>query len=153
MKPSATKRIVGSLLLPMILSVSASAATKKDTTFNTDSVLKIMKRIGDWQLQCWQTNGFTHKKKDWTNAALYTGLFDLSRTSKDDKYDQALIDIGNEVGWTTGPVRLMADDYCVGQTWSLLYMKYKRPEMIGPGAMLCLWDQRHWHICQLLPAI
>src|ERR1700733_5861492 len=129
---------ISTLVLLLLLTATAKASDShktsmtKDTTFNTDSVLKIMKRVGDWQLQYWQTKGFTHKKKDWTNAALYTGLVDLSRTSKDDKYDQALIGIGNEVGWTTGPVRLMADDYCVGQTWSLLYMKYKRREMIAP---------------------
>ncbi len=72
----------------------------KDTIFYTAPVLKIIKRVGDWQLNSWKTNGFTHKKTDWTNAALYTaGLFELSRVSKDDKYDQALIDIGNDVGW------------------------------------------------------
>ncbi|MBB3057977.1 glycoside hydrolase family 88/105 protein [Mucilaginibacter gotjawali] len=91
-----------------------------------------MKRVGDWQLQYWQTKGFTHKKTDWTNAALYTGLFDLSKASGDERYDNKLIEIGNEVNWNTGNNRLMADDYCVGQTYSLLYMKYKRPEMIAP---------------------
>ena len=127
------RAILTGLMLLFAFCFSAQAkGGEKDTTFTPGSVLNIMKRVGDWQLQYWQTKGFTHKKKDWTNAALYTGLFDLSRSSKDDKYDQALISIGNEVGWTTGPNRLMADDYCVGQTWSLLYMKYKRPEMIAP---------------------
>ncbi len=124
------------VLLTLLINTATASNGKilaqEDTIFNADSVLKIMKRVGDWQLQYWQTKGFTHKKKDWTNAALYTGLFDLSKVSKDDKYDDALIDIGNEIGWATGPVRLMADDYCVWQTWSLLYMKYKRPEMIAP---------------------
>jgi len=104
----------------------------KDTIFNAAAVLKIMERVGDWQLQSWKTDGFKHKKTDWTNAALYTGLFDLSKTSGDEKYDQALIEIGNSVNWNTGSNRLLADDYCVGQTYSLLYMKYKKPEMIAP---------------------
>ena len=106
--------------------------TKKDTVFNPDSVLSIMKRVGDWQLQYWQTKGFTHKKLEWTNAALYTGIVALGETSRDEKYDRALISIGDETNWNTGANRLMADDYCVGQTWSLLYMKYHRPEMIAP---------------------
>jgi rhamnogalacturonyl hydrolase YesR len=134
--PFKSHRAFTMVLLTLLINAATASNRKippsEDTTFNTDSVLKIMKRVGDWQLNYWQTKGFTHKKKDWTNAALYTGLFDLSKVSKDDKYDQALIDIGNEVGWTTGPMRLMADDYCVGQTWSLLYMKYKQPEMIAP---------------------
>jgi unsaturated rhamnogalacturonyl hydrolase len=36
------------------------------------------------------------------------------------------------VNWNTGSNRLMADDYCVGQTYSLLYMKYKDKKMIAP---------------------
>jgi len=113
-------------------SASAPVKTAGDTIYNAAAVLKIMKRVGDWQLQSWQTDGFKHKKTDWTNAALYTGLFDLGKTSGDEKYHQALIAIGNDVGWNTGRSRLLADDYCVGQTYSLLYMKYKKPEMITP---------------------
>jgi unsaturated rhamnogalacturonyl hydrolase len=136
MKPLAL-RIIPAIFLCLAATATIRAASPakiagKDTIFNKDTVLKIMKRVGDWQLQYWQTKGFTHKKTEWTNAALYTGLFDLSKTSGDDRYDQALVNIGNEVSWNTGPHRLMADDYCIGQTYSMLYMKYKRPEMIAP---------------------
>ncbi|HEY8782122.1 MAG TPA: glycoside hydrolase family 88 protein [Mucilaginibacter sp.] len=129
---------ISALLFLMLLTASVKTVNSqkrsliKDTVFTQASILKIMKRVGDWQLQSWKTNGFKHKKTDWTNAALYTGLFDLSRVSGDEKYDQTLITIGNDVNWNTGSNRLMADDYCVGQTYSLLYMKYKRPEMITP---------------------
>ena len=119
-------------LFPFSVSAKNKPVPSKDTIFTPAAVLTILKRVGDWQLNYWQNKGFTHKKLDWTNAALYTGLVDLSKTSGDDKYDKALIQIGNETGWGTGPNRLMADDYCVGQTWSLLYMKYKKPEMIAP---------------------
>lgn len=134
MKYLASGRILVMLLLlnTVATAVYSKTSISKDTVFIPQSVLKIMKRVGDWQLQYWQTKGFTHKKNDWTNAALYTGIFDLSRASGDEKYDNKLIEIGNEVNWSTGNNRLMADDYCVGQTYSLLYMKYKRPEMIAP---------------------
>jgi unsaturated rhamnogalacturonyl hydrolase len=115
-----------------ITSAKPKQVTAKDTIFNPAAVLKIMKRVGDWQLQSWKTDGFKHKKTDWTNGALYTGLFALGQTSGDEKYDQALISIGNDVNWNTGSNRLLADDYCVGQTYSLLYMKYKDPKMIAP---------------------
>jgi len=115
-----------------IAGISKTRPTHRDTVFNTHAVLKIMKRVGDWQLQSWRSDGFKHPKTDWTNAALYTGLFDLSRVSGDEKYDDKLVEIGSDVNWRTGNNRLMADDYCVGQTYSLLYMKYKRPEMIAP---------------------
>jgi len=131
-----TDKISIVVLLFLIIATTAnarkSAPMSKDTVFTPQSVLKIMKRVGDWQLQSWQTRGFKHKKTDWTNGALYTGLFDLSYVSSDEKYTRELIEIGNEVDWNTGSNRLMADDYCVGQTYSLLYMKYKKPEMITP---------------------
>jgi len=132
------KRAAITLIIFTLLSGTTKAVDKentaltKDTIFTTASVLKIMKRVGDWQLQSWKTDGFKHKKTDWTNAALYTGLFELGRVSRDEKYDMALIDIGNDVNWNTGSNRLLADDYCVGQTYSLLYMKYKQPKMFEP---------------------
>ena len=129
---------ISALILLMSLSVTSKASdnikksVSKDTIFTPASVLKIMKRVGDWQLQSWKTDGFKHKKTDWTTGALYTGLFALGQTTGDEKYDQALIAIGNDVDWSTGSNRLLADDYCVGQTYSLLYMKYKQPKMIEP---------------------
>jgi unsaturated rhamnogalacturonyl hydrolase len=127
---------ISALVLLLMLAFTARASnikkTAKDTIFNPAAVVKIMKRVGDWQLQSWKTDGFKHKKTDWTNGALYTGLFALGQTSGDEKYDQALIAIGNDVNWNTGSNRLLADDYCVGQTYSLLYMKYKDPKMIAP---------------------
>jgi len=185
MKPIAAIKINVITLLLLVMNATllrADTRVSKDSVFNADSVLKIMKRVGDWQLQSWKMDGFKHKKTDWTNAALYTGLFDLGKVTNDEKYQQALIAIGNDVGWNTGPNHLLADDYCVGQTYSLLYMKYKQPEMIapfkhqadsivtlpfseslewkiiyksanGPGAMPCLWGQRHWLIYLPLPAI
>ena len=132
------KRVAITSIILILLSgttkaiVNTKRVAAKDTIFTPAAVLKIMKRVGDWQLQSWKTDGFKHKKTDWTNGALYTGLFALGQTSGDEKYDQALINIGNDVGWNTGSNRLLADDYCVGQTYSLLYMKYKDPKMIAP---------------------
>lgn len=116
----------------LLLTANAASAAPEDTVFNSAAVLKIMKRVGDWQLQSWKTDGFKHNKTDWTNAALYTGIFDLTRVTKNDKYNEALIAIGNDVNWNTGPNRLLADDYCVGQTYSLLYVKYHEDKMIAP---------------------
>ena len=137
MRSTAVRGFSG-LILFTLLTVAVKAAgyrnlsNNKDTIFNPAAVLKIMTRVGGWQLQSWKTAGFKHKKTDWTNAALYTGLFDLSKVTGDEKYDQTLISIGNDVDWNTGSNRLLADDYCIGQTYSLLYMKYKDPKMIAP---------------------
>lgn len=42
-----------------------------------------------------------------------------------------LINIGNRLNWETGPRRLFADDYCIGQTYALLYKKFGNEKMIA----------------------
>jgi unsaturated rhamnogalacturonyl hydrolase len=60
------------LMLSSFAAKSAGITTRpNDTIFNAQSVLKIMTRVGDWQLQSWKTDGFKHKKTDWTNAAIH----------------------------------------------------------------------------------
>jgi rhamnogalacturonyl hydrolase YesR len=103
-----------------------------DPSLRKDYILDMMHRVADWQLNEWNTNGFKHAKLDWTNAACYTGMYALGSMKGNEKYLTALVNIGNDVNWGTGPNRFMADDYCIGQTYSLLYMKYHDKKMIAP---------------------
>jgi rhamnogalacturonyl hydrolase YesR len=43
---------------------------------------------------------------------------------------------GNLLDWQTGPRRFHADDYCIGQTYSLLYAKHKDEKMIAKFRLL-----------------
>ena len=137
MKCNYSSKFLG-LIIVIALTVTAKPGysriitSGKDSIFNTDAVLKIMKRAGDWQLETWKTNGIKYSKTDWANAAGYTGLFDLGKISNDEKYHKTLIAIAEDVKWNTGRRRLFADDYCIGQTFSLLYSKYKDEKMIAP---------------------
>ncbi|WP_300602029.1 glycoside hydrolase family 88 protein [Niabella sp.] len=99
-------------------------------------VLKIMHRVADWQLADWKTKGFKYGKADWTNGACYTGLYSAGTLKGGKKYLQALVNIGNDLGWNTGRRRFFADDYCVGQTYAQLLVKYKNPKMIAPFTLL-----------------
>lgn len=94
-------------------------------------VKKIMEKVADWQLNAWNEKGSRHPWFDWTNAAGYTGLYALSTISAKNIYEQTLMDKGNLLNWQTGPRRFHADDYCVGQTYSLLYAKHKDEKMIA----------------------
>jgi unsaturated rhamnogalacturonyl hydrolase len=124
-----TKKLI--LAFTIMLTVLSARAQKTDTLFQQKNILKTMERVADWQLNNWNTNGFKYPKWDWTNGAGYTGIFDLGKLSKNDTYLKYLVSIGNNLNWNTGPSRAFADDYCVGQTFSNLYMQYKDPKMIA----------------------
>jgi len=99
--------------------------------FRGDSTLQIMKKVADWQLHTWNKNGMRWPKWDWTNGAAYTGFMALNEIANDAKYSKAMFDIGEDIGWNTGPRRTMADDYCVAQMFSQMYSLYKEPKMIA----------------------
>ncbi|WP_245562188.1 glycoside hydrolase family 88/105 protein [Niabella aurantiaca] len=95
-----------------------------------------MHRVADWQLETWKTKGFKYPKSDWTNGACYTGLYSVGTLKGGKKYLKALVNIGNELGWNTGRRRFFADDYCVGQTYAQLSIRYKDKKMIAPFVLL-----------------
>jgi rhamnogalacturonyl hydrolase YesR len=99
--------------------------------FTQKEILQAMEKVATWQLDYWQQKGKKHPWWDWTNAAGYTGLMALSNISSDPKYIRTLVSIGDSLNWQTGPRRFHADDYCIGQTYALLYAKYKDRKMIA----------------------
>ncbi|RZK67952.1 MAG: glycoside hydrolase family 88 protein [Pedobacter sp.] len=111
-------------------------ADSRDSSFRTEDISRIMKRVANWQINTWNTKGFNHRKADWTNGACYTGIFALGNMKGNEKYLKTLVDVGNYVGWNTGHIRFYADDYCVGQTYAQLYIKYKKQKMITPFTLL-----------------
>jgi len=115
----------------LLILLFSSEAFAQDTLFQQKNILKTMERVADWQLNNWKSNGFKYKKYDWTNGACYAGLFDLGKMNKkESRYIDFLVGIGNDLDWNTGPRKGMADDYCVGQTFSNLYILRKDPKMI-----------------------
>ena len=125
------KKTFFSFLSCFIFITSFAQKNSKALPFNADSVLDIMHRVADWQLDSY-AKGFRHPKYDWTNAAAYTGLMELANLNNDKTYLDFLVGIGNELKWNTGPRRFHADDYCIAQTYAKLYMIYREKEMIEP---------------------
>ena len=125
-KPGIVKKLLTTLLLATI-GIHAYSANKP----KPDSILKIMDKVADWQLNEWQQHRRTHPAWHWTMGACYTGFMALNPVGHSSKYVKAMRSIGDSLKWNTGPNRTMADDYCVAQTYSQLYEIYKRPEMIA----------------------
>jgi rhamnogalacturonyl hydrolase YesR len=119
------------LIFSLQKTIASPAGDQKPEKIKAKAVKKIMERVADWQLKSWNANGSKHPWYDWTNAAGYTGLMALANISNNKQYIQTLVDKGNLLNWEAGPRRFHADDYCIGQTYSLLYGKYKDEKMIA----------------------
>jgi len=133
MRTSVFKNLSAFLMIICFV-ITAHAATDVDP--RPKDVLKIMHRVADWQLNNWKTKGFKYPKSDWTNGACYTGLYSAGILKGGKKYLQTLVRIGNDLEWNTGRRRFFADDYCVGQTYAQLSMKYGNKKMIAPFVLL-----------------
>lgn len=116
------------LLILAALQLQAVAQQK----ISRDSVSKIMNKVAQWQLHTWHTTGMNHTKWDWTNGACYAGFMALGKISHNPVYIKEMYAIGNSLNWNTGPNRLKADDYCVGQMYSQMAILKKQPKITVP---------------------
>jgi unsaturated rhamnogalacturonyl hydrolase len=91
-------------------------------------IAQTLQRVADWQL----AHPSLHKPDEWTQAALYTGFMALAGISGDSKYFNAMLAMGETNQWKPGRRTYDADDYCVGQTYAELYMRYGEERMITP---------------------
>lgn len=129
-------QFIAVFFLVSMTTASAKEPVTKDSLLRQNSILNIMHKVADWQLDEWNTKGFRHPAYDWTNAACYTGIYALGAMKGNEKYLDALVKIGTSLHWNTGPGRFTADDYCIGQTYSLLSIKYHDKKMIAPFILL-----------------
>lgn len=121
--------LIAMVSLTVGCSSTKNAQNSKDKVLQPKEVMSVMQKVADWQIADIREHNIV--SDDWTYGALYTGLLAYGNLSGDKKYDDFLIDIGNKLDWNTGKHRFMADDYCVGQMYSILYSKYKEPKMLA----------------------
>jgi rhamnogalacturonyl hydrolase YesR len=122
------KKIKLSVLLFLF---AAQAISAQDELFKPGTLLNKMNQVADWQLQQWDTGGYSRPRYDWVYAAAYTGLMALSAIEKDKRYTNYLLATGKTLGWNTGIRRFHADDYCVAQMYCQLYLQTKDETMIS----------------------
>ena len=68
----------------------------------------------------------------WQNAALYVGLNEWRKFSRDEKVQAFLLDIGRRNQWRLWDRPYHADDHAVGQFYLSLYEEQKQIEMVEP---------------------
>ncbi|HEY8690119.1 MAG TPA: glycoside hydrolase family 88 protein [Chitinophagaceae bacterium] len=98
----------------------------------TADIFKSIRKTANWQIDEIQKNGWRYPTTDWTNGAYFAGQMAWANMANDDKQLEFLKSVGEKNNWKGGPERFFADDYCVGQTYSQLFMLYKDSAMIKP---------------------
>ena len=79
-----------------------------------------MEKVADWQISQWNEGKSKWPMWDWVPATGYTGILALAEISNEKKYYKAIVSIADKLNWQTGPRRVYADDYCIGQSSSIL---------------------------------
>lgn len=95
---------------------------------NRRDLAKAMKLVADWQLSRMPAA----PQSDWTWAALYTGFMGVPDEISEDKYKQAMFQIGEKLKWQPGPRQMHADDQAVGQMYLEQYLLRKDVKMLNP---------------------
>ncbi|WP_140937050.1 glycoside hydrolase family 88/105 protein [Sphingobacterium lumbrici] len=116
------------LFATLLLCVAISSGWAQQ--IRMDSTYSIMKKVADWQWNSLETEGWKNHPKDWTSAAMYTGMFAWAQHANTPVYYDKLKQVGETNKWQIGKYRHFADDYCVGQLYTQLYEIFKDPKYI-----------------------
>ena len=116
--------------------ISLTATAQQAPQLRPDSILKIMNKVAAWQINEFTAGRVRPSEIDWQNSVLYTGIIALKKINNLPPYDQFLYHIGEKHHWDLGPRRLFADDYCVAQMYTAMYMDHKEPKMIAKWTAL-----------------
>lgn len=109
-----------------------------------EEVTRVMKQVADWQIGHFEE--VKHRRTDWTNAALYLGMFQwasLAEENGDTTYFKWLRKIGNRNYWQPGGRMYHADDIAVSQLYLDMYKKYGKEGMIQPTLARTDWVIAH----------
>jgi len=124
---------VGVMMFAVGFGVSCMASPKPEKLSPPSSampaatqVLSLMERVADWQI----AHPSKWPRDAWHQAAWYTGMMSLSRISASDRFEQAMLAMGQANVWKLAARPYHADDHAVGQTYAELYEKFKDPDMI-----------------------
>lgn len=92
------------------------------------AVAKAMRKVADWQLERSQP----YFDRIWTWSVLYAGFLATSDSLRDEKYRNAMIEMGRKFDWKLRSQLPNADDQSLGQTYLELYLRKKDPAMMKP---------------------
>ena len=104
-------------------------ATGLSPALNPEAVAKAMRKVADWQL----AKSRPDFSQDWTFAALYRGFLAAADSLAEERYKDAMADVGKKFDWKLGPRETEADDHAVGYMYLALYRRYHEAKMLEPA--------------------
>ena len=126
--------MVKKILVALFLACAVGQMAGGQQMPHPDSVVKIMKRVADWQVQSFERKHTP--ETNWENGALYVGMAHWAalhyRLTGKKRYYDWLKGIGQRMHWQPGGRMYHADDLTVTQTWMDLADFYKKEEWYYP---------------------
>jgi rhamnogalacturonyl hydrolase YesR len=110
------RRIASLGLLVLLLCSTIEAGAFGDKKVNPASIKKTLLKVAGWQLANPKWPLY-----DWTNGALYAGIFAAYEVTGDKSLYNELLTMGSKNNWSPGPDIFHADDYAICQTYIDLY--------------------------------
>jgi len=118
-------RLTGCLFIALLTGGIAAAAPDPSSS---EQILATMERVADWQL----AHPSAHELTDWTQGTGDAGFMALAGIAKDKKYLAAMHEAGERAHWKPGPRLYDADDICVGQMYTEMYLLQHDSAELGP---------------------
>lgn len=128
------KKIIILLSVVILLTSAFYFKNNHKNELDANQVASSLQRVADWQIMHFRDTYSGRKKphhiRDWTNGALYVGMYKWASLSKDSRYLDWLKYIAEQSNWQLHWRPYMADDHVVGQLYLDLYKHYQDPKMI-----------------------
>lgn len=125
----------------MMVSVSMAAQTPFSSGIDRKSVSDVCTAVSHWQIA--HHGECRHNVIDWTNGALYRGMFEWGTVGMDPSCLDFIREIGESVRWNMHTRTYHADDICVGQAFIQMYRLYGDEAMIKPARERAWWVATH----------
>lgn len=118
-----------------LLTLCASTLLYAQKLPSREEISHTLKRVADWQIEHYDKDRKV-SDCDWTNGALFTGMFDWAQLAEqidgEQTYYKWLYKIGSRNRWHPDREMYHADAFAVCQTYIDLYLKYKTADIIRP---------------------
>lgn len=121
------KKTLSLVLICLSFAYSGFSKNPDDKFFKPKEIKRTMLRAALWQF-----SNPKHELWDWTNGAFYAGVSAAYRTTGDENYLNAMLEMGEKNQWKPGPRLEHADDHVIGQTYIDVYRVKKDQKMIDP---------------------
>ncbi len=123
----------GASLLLTLIPLQAQDAIESSDAFSPNiakpEIIKVTNAVADWQI----ANPYERKDWDWTEGALWTGLFAHVQSTQEAKYLNYLKGVSEGLKYGLGPRLEFGDDHCVAQLHLWHYLRDELPQQLGPS--------------------